>query len=167
MEQLKYNRTEYLLRRALANPDDDTDYYCDRRGVVYCAGDGTPITFHFDLSAAYWNAEDLNRIGRATKYLRDKLEQYGYLVDPAIKMDWTCFDFGQKSEIDRLRRNVNALQQGFYSLPDWRPILYQAQADFEHANAIEWDLQCIDIWLERMIAAFIYSGELYSGEDWE
>ena len=73
-------------------------------------------------------------------------------------------DFPYRSEIDRIRHNVDNLQQGFYSLPDWREIVYNNTIDFNQANALEWDLQTIDIWLQRMMAAFFYCGELYSGE---
>ena len=63
-------------------------------------------------------------------------------------------DFPYRSEIDRIRHNVDNLQQGFYSLPDWREIVYNNTIDFNQANALEWDLQTIDIWLQRMMAAF-------------
>lgn len=78
--------------------------------------------------------------------------------------DWTREDFPTRREVDRIRRNVDALQAGFYSIPDWREIVYNNKLDFNQANAIEWDLDRIYVWLERMVAAFAYATEIYGGE---
>ena len=75
-------------------------------------------------------------------------------------------DFPTRGEVDRIRRNVDALQAGFYSLPDWREIVYNNTLGYEQANALEWDLYTIYVWLERMVAAFVYAGEIYAGEAW-
>ncbi len=62
------------------------------------------------------------------------------LLDPAL---WYQSDIPTRGEIDRIRRNVDALQTGFARLPDWREILYNNTVDFGQANALEWDLQRI------------------------
>lgn len=74
------------------------------------------------------------------------------LLDPAL---WYQSDIPTRGEIDRIRRNVDALQTGFARLPDWREILYNNTVDFGQANALEWDLQRIYDWMNAMVAAFL------------
>lgn len=165
MEPLKYQRSTELLRRATQNPPDEKDYFCARNGVRWATGDGTLLVFLFDITSAWWNAEDLNRIERASKYLQDRLAKYGYSVDIAVKVDWNKSDLeGLEAGANRIRRNVDALQNGFYHLPDWREILYTEQMDYEQANTIEWNLTLLDVSIDRMIEAFFYAGEVYCGE---
>lgn len=105
----------------------------------------------------------LNRIEQWTQYLAAQLRAHGYSVAVETRT-WTRADYPTRGEVDRIRRNVEALQQGFYSLPDWREIVYNNTLDFGQCNALEWDLQSIYTWLQRMTSAFVYSGELFGGE---
>ena len=68
---------------------------------------------------------------------------------------WIESDIPYRSEIDRIRRNVDALQTGFQSLADWRDIIYNNTMDFNQANALEWDLQRIYDWLQAMASGFL------------
>lgn len=113
---------------------------------------------------AYHMAEDLNRIEEWTAYLRDLLYSYGYSVSIAVKTDWLKSGGYVMNEINRIRANIDALQTGFYTLPDRLDIVYSNTLDFNQANAMEWDLHAIDVWLGRMVAAFVYAGEIYGGE---
>ena len=112
-----------------------------------------------------WNASDFNRLETWTTYLAAQLRGYGYAVTVATRT-WTRTDYPTRGEVDRIRRNVDALQAGFYSLPDWREIVYDNTLGYEQANALEWDLHALYVWLERMVAAFVYTGEIYAGEVW-
>ena len=112
-----------------------------------------------------WNASDFNRLETWTTYLAAQLRSYGYSVTVQTRT-WTRTDYPTRGEVDRIRRNVDALQAGFYSLPDWREIVYNNTLGYEQANALEWDLHTIYVWLERMVAAFVYTGEIYAGEVW-
>ena len=111
------------------------------------------------------NAEFYNRLETWTTYLAVQLRSYGYAVTVTTR-EWTRTDYPTRTEVDRIRRNVEALQQGFYNLPDWREIVYNNTLGYEQANALEWDLHTIYVWLERMVAAFVYTGEIYAGEVW-
>lgn len=118
----------------------------------------------FDRSAPVaQNAADWNRLETWTAYLAAQLRSYGYSVTVQTRT-WTRTDYPTRGEVDRIRRNVDALQAGFYSLPDWREIVYNNTLGYEQANALEWDLQSIYTWLQRMVASFWYSGEIYGGE---
>lgn len=111
------------------------------------------------------SAAMLNRIETWTAYLSGLLAEYGYLAVVDVREEaWQMSDIPTRGDIDRIRRNVDALQTGFYSLPDWREIVYNNTMDYVQANALEWDLQTLYDWLQRMCAAFIYSGEVYGGE---
>lgn len=112
-----------------------------------------------------YNAPDLTRIESATLQLRDLLLSYGYRVSVTVKTDWQRTDTPNTAEINRIRANINALQEGFYSLPDWREIVVNNTLDFEQANALEWNLHAIGVWVERMVVAFVYAGEIYGGEE--
>ena len=95
----------------------------------------------------------LNRLEQWTTYLAAQLRSYGYAVTVAT-LTWTRTDYPTRAEVDRIRRNVDALQAGFYSLPDWREIVYDNTLGYEQANAMEWDLQRLYDWLSAMASSF-------------
>lgn len=106
-----------------------------------------------DISAktpkGYFNAAELTRIEQWTQYLSGLLSSYGYSA-PVTTRGWTMADYPTRGEIDRIRANIDALQTGFYALPDWREIVYNNTLGFEQANALEFDLQRIYDWLSAM-----------------
>lgn len=127
--------------------------------------DRTQADVDAGLDKARASVDFLNRIESWCAYLAEEVKRVRICnCNEYTKKTWMMSDFPYRSEIDRIRHNVDNLQQGFYSLPDWREIVYNNTIDFNQANALEWDLQTIDIWLQRMMAAFFYCGELYSGE---
>lgn len=130
------------------------------RTVYY--GDGA-LSWHH-TARDYLGADDLVRIETATAYLRDRLAGLGYRVSLLCKTDWQVGDLPSHSEVDRIRANIDALQWAFYSLPDWREVVYNATVDAAQLNSWEWDLHALGVWLDRMCAAFVYSGEIYGGE---
>jgi hypothetical protein len=122
-----------------------------------------PVTDH--TANSFVDIAFLNRIEQACEFLEGFLNGKGYSVNITTKTDWVMADFPYRTQIDRIRSNVEALQTAFYSLPDWREITYTASIDFNQANALEWDLQIIDVWLQRMITSMQrYSGTFYAGE---
>lgn len=122
-----------------------------------------PVTDH--TANSFVDIAFLNRIEQACEFLEGFLNGKGYSVNITTKTDWVMADLPYRAQVDRIRSNVEALQTAFYSLPDWREITYTASIDFNQANALEWDLQIIDVWLQRMIAGMQrYSGTFYAGE---
>ena len=111
----------------------------------------------------YW---DLNRVERNTDFILRILRQCGYNPkNYGIDRDWAMPDIPTRSQIDRVRRNVDALQEGFLLLPEWREIVYNNTVDAGQMNAIEWDLRLLDQWLVRLQkGVFIYSGDVFAGE---
>ena len=103
--------------------------------------------------ADYFNIADWNRLEEWTIMLAQVLEVYGYSV-PVESHTWMHADKLSLQQVNRIRRNIDALQTGFYSLPDWREILYNNTLNYVQANALEWDLQRIYDWLGAMFEAF-------------
>ena len=103
-----------------------------------------------------WTAADLSRMEARTAYLYDVLLQYGYTaVTTPQQGEWTESDTPTRSDIDRIRRNADALQTGFQQIGDWRDIIYNNTMDFNQANALEWDLQRLYDWLQATVNGFM------------
>lgn len=162
---LVWDRTQYLIDMVRRGETDPNQYFASTNAVVYATGNGAPVVFVFNLDSAWYNAEDLNRIENWTKWLADMLAYYGYPPDVTFRQSpWQDDDLPNRPDIDRIRSNVDALQDAFAALPDWRKIIYNNTMGWEQANAIEWDLSRIYVWLGRMVSAFWYAGEIYAGE---
>lgn len=113
--------------------------------------------------AVSFNATDLNRIEEWTEALSGYLNSLGYSVKVFTKK-WTQKDIPWKDEIDRIRENVEKLYKAFQYNPDWRKISYSGSLNYNEANDIEWDLNSVYIWLNRIAAVFIYSNDCYLNE---
>ena len=109
------------------------------------------------------NFEDLNRIESWTQMLSDYLNAYDYSVIVHTRQ-WSQSDIPWQDEIDRIRRNVEKLYNTFHYLPEWKQITYTNSFDYHQVNALEWDLNTIYTWLERMVSIFWHSNEFNAGE---
>jgi len=116
-------------------------------------------------SKGYINATDLNRIEGNCEYLADKLTEYGHRISISTKTDWTMQDFPYRSEIDRIRDNVNALINAYYKMQGSPDIRYWGSLDWRDANSLEQNIKNIDILLQRMIAGFKRCGTFRSGQE--
>ena len=109
------------------------------------------------------NFEDLNRIESWTQMLADFLNAYDYAVIVHTK-EWSQADIPWQDEIDRIRKNIEKLYKAFHYLPEWKEITYTNSFDYHQVNALEWDLQTIYTWLNRMVSIFWHSAEFYCNE---
>ena len=160
METLIYDRTKQDIEKALAKnqiPYPCTDGYYECTNGFYLVLD-IP-------SKAFLNAMDLNRIEHWTQHLCDLLTFYGYMpiIDKKTSI-WFMEDIPYRTDIDRIRSNIDELRSSYFPMPDWREIMYNDTMNYEQMNAIEWDLHIIATWIEKMISSFLYSGEIYCGE---
>lgn len=110
----------------------------------------------------YW---DLNRVESNTDFLTKWMRERGYgAYKPVIRQDWTMPDIPTRSDIDRIRGNVDALREAFFRPEGWREIVYNNIVDAAQMNAIEWDLHLLDLWLDRAAKTHVpYSGQIFSG----
>lgn len=125
----------------------------------------------------YLNSWDLNRVERNTNYIYKWLKQRGYGAGMlTIKTDWITDCDGQggaqmalsnipnRSDIDRIRQNVDYLKDSFFRVPEWKDIVYNNTVDAAQMNAIEWDLHLMDLWLDKAAKTIPpYSDMVYSG----
>jgi len=118
-----------------------------------------------DRTVGTYEAIDLNRVGAAMVYVRDRLVEYGYSAviypkcDFAIQDDLTPEQATQYlSDLDVLRDSVTI----FSTTPETPPDMDDLSVD--EANNIEKILRDLDTLITNMVTAFVYSGEVYSGE---
>lgn len=114
-------------------------------GGGWCEGD-------IPHSAASWciSNEAIGEDGYRTSYGWVRFNYKG------VSIDWQQEEFPTYAEINRIRLNINRLRSGFYAIPEWRTLgasLLRGM-NFEHANAMEWDLQQIYDWLNAMVNGF-------------
>lgn len=114
-------------------------------------------------TATFFNAEDLNRIEKWTEMLTSYLDSLGYSVVVKTRT-WQQSDIPWQDEIDRIRTNINKLYKGYHYLPDFKEITFTNSLDFTQANVLEWDLNTIYTWLNRMVSIFWHSAEFYCNE---
>ena len=114
-----------------------------------------------NLKGAY-NYSDLNRVEEWCEYLATTLTNYRYPVTITTKTDWNDTDFPTQAHLERIRSNVQAIKQAYYSATNTPSSL--SHITYQQANDIEKILFEINTNLKNMIAAFFYSGEIYAGE---
>lgn len=112
-----------------------------------------------------YNASDLNRVGAAMAYIRDRLISAGYSVSITPKTTWTELDVPTKSSMKTYLDNA-LLLGGVISLPDNAPEPPKSMdgISWREANSIESLLEMVDLMLTNSLEALYYSGEIYSGE---
>ena len=116
------------------------------------------------LKGAY-NYTDLNRVGAAMVYLRDRLNDNGYGLDISPKTDWREVDAPTESGMALYLACLGTLR-GALSIPYGTPETPTTMKGLTYttANNIEKILETVDQMLTLAINAVWYSGEIYSGE---
>ena len=112
-----------------------------------------------------YNASDLNRVGSAMDYLRDRFNSNGYHIQINPKTTWREIDVPTQSDMTLYLGDLGTLKSAI-ALPVYMP---EAPASMEYltftkANDIERILEVIDAMITLMVNGYWYSGELYSGE---
>ena len=125
MDDLIYDRLSSDVDMALNNPDSSSN-----------------------LKGAY-NYTDLNRVESWCEYLQKQLEPYGFNEELDVKTDWSIRDYPTRTEIDRIRQNVDTLKSFCVSINPGT-ILYNNTLDYEQANLLEKILYQIYISLSEM-----------------
>lgn len=116
------------------------------------------------LKGAY-TASDLNRVGLAVDYLTSRLRSYGILAKTAPKTDWATDDAPTISQMREYLADVEELRSAIAVLPT-TPVVPTGMdgLTYSEANDIEQILTDIDRLITNMAFAWMYSGDLYSGE---
>ena len=112
-----------------------------------------------------YNYTDMNRVESAVEYVANKLTLAGYVVVPVVKKNWVATDKPTVEDIKRYLKNVADIREAldaFSSTPD-APTIEQ-KLTYQTANDIEQILLDVDELITRMVSAYFYSADLYSGE---
>lgn len=113
----------------------------------------------------YYNSEDLNRVGSAMVYLRNRLNDNGYGIVIEPETAWTISDIPTQSEMVYYLGCLGALK-GAMALPTGTPDAPDTMENLTYtgANNIEKILEAVDDMLTKSISFLWYSGDLYAGE---
>ena len=94
------------------------------------------------LKGAY-NYTDLNRVEQWCEYLENRFKKYGFNQELIFKKDWNLRDYPTRSQIDRIRNNLDVLKSFCFALLT-ESIVYDNNLDYEKANVLEKILFDID-----------------------
>lgn len=118
-----------------------------------------------DRTGGYYNASDLNRVGASVAYLAERLQSAGYSAAVLPKTDWTAADVPNVSQMTTYLDNISAIRGALSVLPTTPAVPPDMdKLTAQEANDIEKILQDVDWLITNMMAAYHYSGEIYSGE---
>lgn len=113
----------------------------------------------------YYNAEDLNRVGAAVAYIRDRLNNSGYNVSVTPDTSWTDSDIPLPADMEHYLDCISTIR-AVLRLPADTPIVPETMEKLTYikANDIEKILEIVDKMLTNSMSAVWYSGDIYSGE---
>ncbi len=118
------------------------------------------------LKGAY-NYTDLNRVGAALNYVRDRLSASRYLQADAFtaREDWRSDEIPTIPEMSAYLGYVSVIREALAQFPTTPNVPTQPDAwDYNAANGIEQILVDVDELITRMMAAAYYCGDLFLGE---
>lgn len=113
----------------------------------------------------WYDYRDLNRVGEAIIYVRDRLKAVGEVVAVEPKIDWTLNDLPTYGAIAEYLNNIEILRN-VITVPVNTPETPTSGVllNYEEANDIERILQYLEILIDKIEQAYLYSGEIYAGE---
>lgn len=117
------------------------------------------------MKGAY-NAADLNRVGEAIGYLRDRLsDDAGTYVDVSPKTDWTETDIPNQQQATQYIADIQNIRAAFL-LPEGTPEAPDTLTGLTYsgANAIETILYNLNTTIDALKITLITSGEVFAGE---
>lgn len=118
------------------------------------------------MKGAY-NTSDLNRVGAALNYVRDRLIDASYLPVNAFtaKTDWNVLGLPTEADLTYYLNCVRQVREAMAQFATTPPTPEDTGAlDYNEANNIEKILIDVDILISNMLAGRYFCGELYSGE---
>ena len=110
----------------------------------------------------WYDYRDLNRVGEAMIYIRDRLKAVGEIVDIKPRTDWSLSDLPTRSAIAEYLSNIEKLRS-VMPVPIETPVS-GTLLNYEEANDIERILEYLEILIDKIEQAYLYSGEIYAGE---
>lgn len=118
------------------------------------------------LKGAY-NYTDLNRVGAALNYVRDRLVEYGYLPANAFaaRVDWQFGEIPTRADLTKYLSYVSIVRASFSRFPTTPPAPENTgRLNYREANDIEQIIYDVGMLITNMVSAWYFSDDLYSGE---
>lgn len=118
------------------------------------------------MKGAY-NVADLNRVGEALNYVRDRLAAASYLSNVAFiaKTDWTTADIPTVDDMGVYLHHVSVVREAMAQYANTPATPSDTGGlDYQDANAIEQILVDVDQLITNMLDARYCVGDLYCGE---
>ena len=122
--------------------------------------------FAGDMKGAY-NASDLNRVGSALNYLKDRLTAAGYLFGNEFEAreDWEENEIPTGEQFTAYIRSVETIRAALARKPETPQTPADVGGlDIQGANDIEKILLDAEDQINKMISARYFINELFSGE---
>ena len=127
--------------------------------------DRTAADVRLGRDKGYYNATDLNRVGKAVAYIAEWFTGYGYAVAVSPKADWSESDTPTASQMETYRLNIAHLRAVIAIMASTPETPETMRAlNYVKANNIERILQDLDALIANMEQAWFFSGDLYAGE---
>lgn len=116
-------------------------------------------------SGGFYDISDLNRVGNAMYYIAARLRACGWDVVATPRTDWVFTDRVTPSAAKRFLTNLRKIRTAL-ALFAATPAVPSGAAPFtaQEANDIEKILIDVEDMVERTMAAYFYSGDLFAGE---
>lgn len=128
---------------------------------------GEQYEWSVGMKGAYNPHIDMNRVGKALNYLRDKLAEQGYLLPDIFtaKTDWAEGDIPTATQLAEYLYFVSIIRNALAVFPS-TPAVPPNTGGLTHveANDIEKILVDVDTLINKMLASCYYLGELFCGE---
>ena len=110
----------------------------------------------------WYDYRDLNRVGEAMIYIRDRLKAVGEIVDIKPRTDCVLPDWPTRTAIIEYLSNIEK-RRNVMPVPIETPTSGML-LNYEEANDIERILEYLEILIDKIEQAYLYSGEIYAGE---
>lgn len=115
-----------------------------------------------------YNKDDLNRVGEALNYLRDRLATAGYityLTDFTAKTNWNISSIPTADELTYYLKSVSNIREAMAQFETTPPAPTDTGAlNIEEANNIERILIDVETLINNMLAARFYFNDVFAGE---
>lgn len=158
LENLITDRTQADVARWLTLRNKGYSNMTDAEKAEWDAG---------NMKGAYNPPYDMNRVGAALNYLRDRLVEASYL-SPGVfsaRVDWTAADVPTAEDLTNYIKYVSTIREALAQFPATPPTPENTGGlDYREANNIEQILIDVDRLIDNMLAARYFCGELYGGE---
>lgn len=120
-----------------------------------------------NMKGAY-NKDDLNRVGQALNYLRDRLTAAGYMsyqTTFTAKTNWTVTSIPTAEDLTYYLKCVSNIREAMSQFENTPPAPADTGAlNYEEANNIEKILIDVETLINNMLAARHYCGDIFTGE---